>query len=145
MEVGMPKTLGELRQSSFHQGLGRKMCAAFVAQQQGVTLNTAMKKVPEPVGDLWLVIAEFAKRMTGQAIDQLYWTWTFGNPLMSSCSGVTARQMQSTTTTRLFTVAGVSNWLAVSQSWVRDHATGRRRPAMPCISWGNHSDSIKCE
>jgi predicted DNA-binding transcriptional regulator AlpA len=38
--------------------------------------------------------------------------------------------------TRLLTVAEISNWLAVSQSWVRDHATGRRRPILPCIKLG---------
>ena len=37
---------------------------------------------------------------------------------------------------RLLTVAEVANWLAVSQSWVRDHATGRRRPVLPCIKLG---------
>jgi hypothetical protein len=31
---------------------------------------------------------------------------------------------------------GRFNWLAVSPSWVRDHATGRRRPAMPHIKLG---------
>jgi predicted DNA-binding transcriptional regulator AlpA len=38
--------------------------------------------------------------------------------------------------TRLLTVAEVSEWLAVSPSWVRDHATGRRRPILPCIKLG---------
>ena len=58
----MTKTLEELRQSPYHQQLGQKICAAFVAQQQGISLNTALKKVPEPVGDLWLVVAEFARQ-----------------------------------------------------------------------------------
>lgn len=65
----MQKTLEELRQSSYHQELGRKLCAAFVAQQQGVSLNTAMKKISTPVGDLWLMIAEYAERAVGKAID----------------------------------------------------------------------------
>jgi len=38
------------------------MCAAFVAQQQGISLNTASKKVSEPIGDLWLVLAELARQ-----------------------------------------------------------------------------------
>lgn len=58
----MAKTIEELRQSPYHQQSGQKMCAAFVAQQQGISLNTAVKKVSEPVGDLWLVVAEFAKQ-----------------------------------------------------------------------------------
>jgi len=40
------------------------------------------------------------------------------------------------TTTRLLTVSEVACWLAVSPSWVRDHAAGRRRPALPCIKLG---------
>ena len=65
----MPKTIEELRHSPYHQELGRKMCAAFVAQQQGITLSTAMKKVPDQVGDVWLMVAEVAERAVGQAID----------------------------------------------------------------------------
>jgi predicted DNA-binding transcriptional regulator AlpA len=40
------------------------------------------------------------------------------------------------TETRFLTVAEVAEWLAVSPSWVRDHATGRRRPALPSIKLG---------
>jgi len=65
----MARTLEELRHSPYHQQLGRKMCAAFVAQQRGVSLNTALKKVPEPVGDLWLTVAEFARQATAERID----------------------------------------------------------------------------
>jgi predicted DNA-binding transcriptional regulator AlpA len=39
-------------------------------------------------------------------------------------------------TTKLLTVPEVARWLAVSPSWVRDHATGRRRPTMHCIKLG---------
>jgi hypothetical protein len=59
----------KLRGSQYHQELGRKMCAAFVAQQQGVTLNTAYKRVPDQVGDLWLMMADFAVRMTSESLD----------------------------------------------------------------------------
>ena len=65
----MAKAIEELRQSSYHQELGRKMCAAFVAQQQGITLNTAIKKISTPVGDLWLMIADYTERAVGKAID----------------------------------------------------------------------------
>lgn len=57
----MSRSLEELRQSPFHQELGRKMCAAYVAQQQGITLETAIKKVCDPIGDLWFLVAEFAR------------------------------------------------------------------------------------
>jgi hypothetical protein len=54
--------IDELRKSDFHQELGQKMCAAFIAQQQGVALNTALKKTALPVGDLWLLLAELARQ-----------------------------------------------------------------------------------
>jgi hypothetical protein len=65
----MTKTRDELRNSAYHQQLGQKICAAFIAQQQGITLNTALRKVPEPIGDLWLTIAEFARRAVMETID----------------------------------------------------------------------------
>jgi hypothetical protein len=65
----MTKTADELRNSAYHQQLGQKMCAAFIAQQQGITLSTALRKVPEPVGDLWLVVAEFARHAVMETID----------------------------------------------------------------------------
>ena len=63
------KSIEELRSSGYHQQLGQKMCAAFIAQQQGITLTTALGKVPEPVGDLWLIVAEFARRGVMEKID----------------------------------------------------------------------------
>jgi hypothetical protein len=66
------KSVAELRQSGFHQELGRKMCAAFIAQQQGVALSTAFKKVPNPILDMWLVVAEFAHEAWTNHIDQQF-------------------------------------------------------------------------
>jgi hypothetical protein len=60
------KSVLKLRRSPYHQQLGRKMCAAFVAQQQGVALETALRKVPDPVADVWLVVAEFAREASMQ-------------------------------------------------------------------------------
>ena len=65
----MTKTLEELRQSLYHQQLGQMMCAAFVAQQQGISLNTALRKVSLPVGDLWLMVAEYAREGYFKSID----------------------------------------------------------------------------
>ena len=36
----------------------------------------------------------------------------------------------------LLTVRDVAAWLNVSQGWVRDHATGRRRPILPSLKLG---------
>jgi hypothetical protein len=37
--------------------------------RQQFTLNTALAKVPEPIGDLWLIVAEFARRAVMETID----------------------------------------------------------------------------
>jgi hypothetical protein len=66
----MTKTIDELRKSAYHQQLGRKLCAAFFAQQQGTALDTAFKKVPDPIADCWLVVAEFARQAAMQNIEQ---------------------------------------------------------------------------
>jgi hypothetical protein len=58
----MKKSIEELRRSPYHQELARKMCAPYIAQQQGVTLETAIKKVSDPIGDLWFLVAEFARQ-----------------------------------------------------------------------------------
>ncbi len=60
-QITIPKTVDQLRKSSYHQQLGQKICASFIAQQQGISLHSALKKVSEPVGDLWVVLAELAR------------------------------------------------------------------------------------
>jgi hypothetical protein len=65
----MAKSIEELRDSPYHQQLGRKMCAAFIAQQQGISLGTALAKAPDAVGDLWLMVAEFARQATSESVD----------------------------------------------------------------------------
>ena len=37
---------------------------------------------------------------------------------------------------RLLNVSDVADWLHVSEGWIRDHATGRRRPVLPSIKLG---------
>ena len=61
-EIEVLKTLDELQKSSYHQQLGRKIYAAFVAQQQGIRVDSALRKVDEPMGDLWLLLAELARQ-----------------------------------------------------------------------------------
>jgi hypothetical protein len=38
------------------------VCAAFIAQQQGIKLDTALKKIEEPIGDLWILMAEIIRQ-----------------------------------------------------------------------------------
>lgn len=54
------KTLDELRDSFYHQELGKKLWAAYLAQQQGISLASAIKKVDGSVCDEWLMVAELA-------------------------------------------------------------------------------------
>ncbi len=63
----MNKSIKQLRQSMYHKQLGQKLCAAYVAQQQGITLETASKKVSGPVGDLWLMLAELARQWSTES------------------------------------------------------------------------------
>ncbi len=56
------KSLDDLRRPSYHQQLGRNVCSAWIAQQQGIRVDTAFKKVEEPMGDLWLMIAELIRQ-----------------------------------------------------------------------------------
>ena len=68
----MKTTMDELRNSPYHQQFARKLCAAFIAQQQGITLGTALKKVPEPISDTWLIVAEFARQAAMDDIDEQF-------------------------------------------------------------------------
>jgi hypothetical protein len=66
------KTMDELRNSPYHHQFARKLCAAFVAQQQGITLGTAFKKVPDPISDTWLIVAEFARQAAMESIEEQF-------------------------------------------------------------------------
>ena len=68
----MKKTVDKLRNSPYHQQFARKLCAAFIAQQQGTSLGTAFKKVPEPLSDTWLIVAEFARQAAMEDIDKQF-------------------------------------------------------------------------
>ena len=42
--------------------LARRMCAAYVSHQMGVTVATQYKNTPEDVGDLWYFLAALAEK-----------------------------------------------------------------------------------
>ena len=69
IQFGIRKSIDELKKSPYHQQFGRKMCAAFIAQQQGIKLDTAWKKIEEPIGDLWLLMAEVIREQCFKATD----------------------------------------------------------------------------
>jgi hypothetical protein len=70
-EIKKMKTINELRSSAYHEQLGQKLFAAFLAQQQGISLNTALKKVEGPVSDAWLIVAEFARQAYHSSVEDI--------------------------------------------------------------------------
>ena len=50
-----------LSKDSVDKELARRLCAAFVSYQLGVTVATQYKNTPEDVGDLWYFLASLAK------------------------------------------------------------------------------------
>jgi hypothetical protein len=61
-----------LDKSSVDQELARRLCAAFVSYQLGVSMATQYKKMPEDVGDLWYFLAALAKELARQSQDSVY-------------------------------------------------------------------------
>ena len=52
--------------------LARRLCAAFVSQQMGVSVATQYKKTPEDVGDLWYFLAALADKLARESQNALY-------------------------------------------------------------------------
>ena len=52
--------------------LARRICAAFLSNQLGVTVATQYKNTPEDVGDLWYFLAALTRELTGASQNPLY-------------------------------------------------------------------------
>jgi hypothetical protein len=61
-----------LDKNSADRELARRLCAAFVSYQMGVTVATQYKKTPEDVGDLWYFLAALAKELASASQDARY-------------------------------------------------------------------------
>ena len=61
-----------LDKSSVDQELARRLCAAFVSYQMGVSMATQYKKMPEDVGDLWYFLAALSREMAGRSQHSVY-------------------------------------------------------------------------
>jgi hypothetical protein len=61
-----------LDKSSVDQELARRLCAAYVSYQLGVSMATQYKKTPEDVGDLWYFLAALAKELARRSQDSVY-------------------------------------------------------------------------
>lgn len=56
-----------LSKDSVDKELARRLCAAFVSYQLGVTVATQYKNTPEDVGDLWYFLASLAKELARES------------------------------------------------------------------------------
>jgi transposase InsO family protein len=56
-----------LDRSRADKELARRLCAAYVSYQMGVSVATQYKKTPEHVGDLWLFLAALADKLATES------------------------------------------------------------------------------
>ena len=61
-----------LDKSKVDKELARRICAAFVSHQMGVSVATQYKKTPEDVGDLWYFLAALAEKLARESQNTLY-------------------------------------------------------------------------
>lgn len=61
-----------LDKSRVDKELARRLCAAFVSQQMGVSIATQYKKTPEDVGDLWYFLAALADKLARESQEAFY-------------------------------------------------------------------------
>jgi hypothetical protein len=61
-----------LDKDSVDRELARRLCAAFVSYQLGVTVATQYKNTPEDVGDLWYFLAALARESATTSQNSLY-------------------------------------------------------------------------
>jgi len=61
-----------LDKSSVDRELARRLCAAFVSEQLGVSVATQYKKTPEDVGDLWYFLAGLTKELARASQNAFY-------------------------------------------------------------------------
>ena len=52
-----------LEKTELDRELARRICAAFVSCQLGISVATQYKKTPEDVGDLWYFLAALAGKL----------------------------------------------------------------------------------
>ena len=61
-----------LDKSRVDKELARRLCAAFISYQMGISITTQYKKTPEEVGDLWYFLAALAKELATQSQNSMY-------------------------------------------------------------------------
>ncbi len=61
-----------LDKSGLDKELARRLCAAFISYQMGVTVATQYKRTPDDVGDLWYFLAALARKLATESQPALY-------------------------------------------------------------------------
>jgi hypothetical protein len=61
-----------LDKSKVDPELARRLCAAYLSYQMGVTVATQYKNTPEAVGDLWYFLAALADKLAREGQGALY-------------------------------------------------------------------------
>ena len=61
-----------LDKSRTDKELARRLCAAFISYQMGVSITTQYKKTPEEVGDLWYFLAALADKLVRESQEASY-------------------------------------------------------------------------
>jgi hypothetical protein len=56
-----------LDKSKIDGELARRVCAAYMSRQLGVTIATQYKNTPEDVGDLWYFLAALADKLASES------------------------------------------------------------------------------
>ena len=64
-----------LNKDSGDKELARRLCAAFLSYQMGVTVATQYKNTPDDVGDLWYFLASLAKELARESRRRNTVTW----------------------------------------------------------------------
>jgi len=61
-----------LDKSKIDKELARRLSAAFISNQMGVSITTQYKKTPEDVGDLWYFLAALADKLARESQEGVY-------------------------------------------------------------------------
>ena len=61
-----------LDKSRADKEVARRLCAAFISYQMGISITTQYKKTPEEVGDLWYFLAVLVDKLARDSQDAFY-------------------------------------------------------------------------
>jgi len=69
------RTTDVLDKSKIDKELARRLSAAFISNQMGVSITSQYKKTPEDVGDLWYFLAALADKLARESQEGVYRDW----------------------------------------------------------------------